>query len=370
MSKDYYNTLGVPENASKEEIKKSFRTLAKQYHPDRNQGDKKAEQHFKEISEAYDVLGDDKKRQQYDMMRKYGAFGGGAGFDPRTAGAGGFDFSQAGQSFRFEDLGGFGTFADIFSSIFGGEDLFGRAGRKRRPRPTRGNDLALRLSVGFEEAIHGTSKTIVLNKSSSCNLCHGTGEEPGSGRQVCPQCGGRGTVSFEHGGFAISRPCPRCLGKGAVPGRPCRRCNGSGRVREKKKLKVKIPAGIEDGGKIRLRGMGNPGTNGGRDGDLIITVNVGKHQQFNRKGSDIHTKIDISYPQAVLGCKVPVKTLAKNISLTIPPGTEHGKMLRLKGLGLSVNGAQGDQYIEVHIIVPKDVTSKQKELLEELAKTL
>jgi len=377
MAKDYYNVLDVPENASRDDIKKSFRTMAKKYHPDRNPGNKAAETKFKEASEAYEVLSDDKKRQQYDTMRKYGAYGGFGGQSPGAGGpGGGFDFSQFKNGARFEDLGGMGPFADLFSSIFGGEDLFGRmrAGQGRRtyrsPRPTRGSNLAIRLTVSFEEAVSGTSKIIILNKPVSCKVCNGTGDEPGSSRKTCDQCGGRGTVSFAQGGFAISRPCPKCLGKGVIPGSPCRRCRGSGRVKEKKKVRVKIPAGISDGGRIRLRGMGNPGSNGGQSGDLIITVSTGKHQQFDRRGDDIYSTIEITYPQAVLGAKVPVKTLSKTVNLTIAPGTTHGTKLRLKGMGLAVNGSQGDQYVEVHIIIPKETTPHQKELLEELAKTM
>ncbi|UCD94326.1 MAG: molecular chaperone DnaJ, partial [Candidatus Zixiibacteriota bacterium] len=367
---DYYNTLGVPENAPKDEIKKSFRALAKKYHPDRNKGDKGAESRFKEISEAYEVLSDDKKRQQYDVMRKYGAFGGAGGFDPRTAGTGGFDFSQFGKTFRAEDLGGFGPFADLFSSIFGGEDLFSRARGERKSRPRRGNDLAIRLSVSFDEAIAGAGKIIRMSKPVACGVCGGTGDEPGSRQKICRQCGGRGTVTFAQGAFSIARPCPKCLGKGVIPGKTCARCGGSGRVKEKKTIKVKIPAGVEDGSKIRLRGMGNPGTNGGPSGDLIITVNTGKHQQFQRKGSDIYSEVEISYPRAVLGTKIAVKTLTKTVNLNVPPGTKHGTLLRLKGMGLSVDGEQGHQFIEIHIGVPIDVTPEQKELLEKFERTL
>ncbi|SYZ73644.1 chaperone Hsp40, co-chaperone with DnaK [Candidatus Zixiibacteriota bacterium] len=363
MSKDYYNVLGVAENASEEEIKKSFRKLAKQYHPDRNKGNKQAEEKFKEISEAYDVLGDKQKRQQYDMMRRYG------GFDPRQAGqAGGFDPNQAG-NFNFEDLGGFGSFADIFSSIFGGEDLFGR-GRQSRPRPSRGNDLSLNLEIGFSEAISGTKKTIAMNRPEICPVCAGSGAEPGTGQTTCSQCGGRGTVNYAQGGFSVSRPCPKCLGKGVLPGKPCHNCGGSGQTRMRKKIAINIPAGIEDGGKVRLRGLGNPGSNGGPNGDLIITVNVKKHQQFERKGNDIYTKVHISYPQAVLGARIPVHTLTKDVNLTIPPGTAPGTMLRLKGQGLAVNGSNGDQFVEVQIDILKDLTPEQRELLEKLAKTL
>lgn len=369
MPKDYYSVLGVPENASKEDIKKSFRSLAKKFHPDRNQGDKSAEARFKEISEAYDILGDDQKRNQYDTMRKYGDFGG--GFDPRQAGRAGYGSSQFGNGFRFEDLGGFGSFADIFSSIFGGEDLFRGQGRKRRaPQPHRGADLSLKLNISFNEAVNGTSKTIRMNKPVSCEVCGGTGEQKGSGQKICPQCNGRGTVSYGQGGFSISRPCPRCLGKGMIPGVPCPRCGGSGRIRESKKIKIKIPAGIDDGGVVRLRGLGNPGVNGGRDGDLLITVNVNKDQQFERRGNDIYTTVEVSYPQAVLGAKVPVKTLTRTVNINIKPGTAHGTKLRLKGMGLSVNGVVGDQYVEVHIKVPSNITPRQKELLEELQKTM
>ncbi len=380
MSKDYYNILGVAENASKADIKKSFRTLAKKYHPDRNQGDKTAEEKFKDISEAYDVLNDEKKRQQYDMMRKYGgSYAGASGPGGFGGGAGGFDFSNMGNgSFRAEDLGGFGSFADIFSSIFGSHGGPGgmggqaRPGRGQRQQPTaaRGNDLALKLEVSFEESISGVKKTIALNKPESCKACSGTGAEPGSSQQSCPQCGGRGTISTAQGGFSVSRPCPRCLGRGITPGQTCRVCNGTGSTKVKKKVAVNIPTAVEDGAKIRLRGLGNPGRNGGQNGDLLVTVTVKKHQQFERKGQNIYTSVELSYPQAVLGCKVPVKTLTKTISLSIPAGTEHGTKLRLKGMGLALNGTKGDQYVEINIVVPKKVRAKQKKILEELQEEL
>lgn len=376
MSKNYYEILGVPENASKDDIKKAFRTLAKKHHPDRNKGDKTAEARFKDISEAYDVLGDDSKRRQYDDMRRFGGFGG-AGFDPRSTGFGPGGFGRGGATFNFENLQGFGSFADIFSSIFGGEDVFaGRGGmgartaQTRRTSPKRGNNWSIKLNVAFDEAVRGAIKTLVLHKPSSCKVCGGSGNERGSGQQVCTECGGRGVVVFGQGGFSISRPCPKCFGKGTMPGQPCRKCGGRGIVREKQKVKIKIPAGIDDGGRIRLRGMGYPGENGGQNGDLIITVSTEKHQEFKREGKDIYTNVEITFPQAVLGAKVPVNTLAQKINLTIPPGTEHGTVLRLKGLGLAVEGTKGDQFVTVHIKVPKKVTDKQRELLEELAETL
>lgn len=376
MSKDYYSVLGVSETASKDEIKKAFRKLAKKYHPDRNKGDKNSESKFKDVSEAYEILGNDQKRQQYDQMRKYGAFAG-TGPQGGSFGGGGFDFSQFGRGRRegFGDSGGFGSFADIFSSIFGGEDIFGQAqggpgARRGKPSPSRGSNLHLTLHVSFREAANGTAKTIVLNKPVACGTCYGKGTEPGTGQSVCSECNGRGTVSFSHGNFAVSRPCPRCFGKGVINEKACHTCGGSGRTREKRKIKVRIPAGIEDEGRIRLRGMGNPGKNGGHDGDLIITVAVKKDQQFERDGSDIHTKVYVSYPDAALGGKVPVKTLNRNLNLTIPPGTKSGTKLRLKGMGLSVSGSTGDQYVEILIDVPEDLSDRQKELLEELRKTL
>jgi len=371
MPKDYYSVLGVAENASADEIKKAFRTLAKKYHPDRNRDDKAAEDRFKEVSEAHEVLGDAEKRRQYDTMRKYGgAFAGAEG----NQGFGGFDFSQFGRGggggFRAEDLGGFGSFADIFSSIFGGEDMSRSSSRgRRRPGRMRGGNLAVTLNITFDEAIAGTRKIIVLNKPTACQVCGGSGTEAGSRRTVCPQCGGRGTVSFAQGAFAVSRPCPRCLGRGVLQGKACRACGGSGQTRSKKKIRIKIPAGIDNGGKIRLRGMGSPGRNGGPDGDLIVTVAVQKHQQFERKGNDIYTKVDISFPQAVLGDKIAVKTLTRDIKLTIPPGTKAGTVLRLKGQGLALEGSQGDQFVEIGIAVPEKVTPRQRELLEEMAET-
>jgi len=368
MPKNYYDILGVPETASKDDIKKAFRRLAMKYHPDRNPNDTEAEKKFKDASEAHEILSDDQKRQQYDTMRKYGAYDQGTGFGQSSPG---FDPSQFRSRFRFDDLGGFGSVADIFSSLFGGEDIFGQAtAGGRRRRPSRGKDLLIRLSIDLREAVSGTTRTIVLKKPVTCPDCGGSGHDAAHGQQVCPECQGRGSVSFVHGGFSISRPCPRCLGKGVVDYRPCQTCRGEGAIKKKTKIKVKIPAGIEDKGRVRLRGMGYPGSNGGSKGDLIIAVNVKPDQKFHRSGKDIHTTVSISFPQAVLGARVPVKTLSKTVNVTIPPGTEHGTKLRLKGLGLSVNGSTGDLYVEAHIKVPRSVNDEQRRVLEELAKVI
>jgi len=308
MSKDYYKALGVAENATEDEIKKAFRKLAKQYHPDRNKGDKKAEEKFKDISEAYDVLGDKNKRQQYDTMRKYGTFTGGPSFDPRYSG--GFDSSQFERFFRFERSEGADIFEELFGSIFGARRGAGsRSGpRPRQPRRVDGRDANVTATITFMEAVRGTTKTIIA-------------KNPG------PQ-GNR------------------------------------------RKIRVRIPTGIEDGGKIRLRGMGFPGRDGGGNGDLIVTVKVEKDQKFERKGNDIYTKVLVDYPTAALGGKVQAHTLTRKISLNIPPGTTSGTKLRLKGMGIAVDGVAGDQYVEIIVDVPKNLTDEQKQLLEQLKKTM
>ena len=310
MAKDYYDALGVKDNATQDDIKKAFRTLAKKYHPDRNKGDAAAEAKFKEISEAYDTLSDPKKKEQYDMMRKYGAFAGagqGQGANP-FGGPGGFDFSdfmnrgEGFQTFRYGGFGDAGGFDDILSQLFGGRggSPFGaqRGRRGRRAQPMKGADIASTLTVTFMEAVKGTRRMIQLEG-------------------------------------------------------------------QKKKLSVKIPAGIENGGKIRLAGQGQPGPPGGQNGDLIITVRVMPDQQFTRKGNDVYSKVEVSFKEAILGTKKQVKTLTKTIMLTIPSGTQPGTSMRLKGQGLSVGGAQGDMFVEIHVMIPKTLTEEQKKLLEE-----
>jgi len=308
MAKDYYVTLGVGENATTEEIKKVYRKLAKKYHPDRNKGDKNAEARFKEVTGAYEVLKDEKKRAEYDMMRKYGAFAGGAhagGFDPRDFC--GLDFSQFGGGGRWTfrtggagspgDVHGFGNLEDIISSFLGGRGGGGFESM-RQAGPQRGADLVTRLQISFIEAVKGTRRIIRL---------------PGVNR----------------------------------------------------KLSVKIPAGIDDGGKVRLRGQGEPGLYGGRNGDLIIMVEVMPDQHFERKGNDIYSTIEILFTEAIKGCKKNVKTLTRTVSLTIPPGTQPGTKLRLKGMGLAVSGSKGDQYVEIKVTIPKTLTEKQRRLIEE-----
>lgn len=383
--KDYYETLGVGETATADEIKKAYRRLAKKYHPDSNQGDPKAADRFKEINEANEVLSDPKKRKQYDDMRHFASagYGGGGtyqGFDindllgqfsrggarrGRAAGQG-TQGGQGGQTFTFEDLGG-GGFGDIFSSIFD------RGGRFRQERygPQRGDDLYAEAEVPFDLAVKGGKTVVAVSKSDTCDRCRGTGAEPGSQVSACPQCGGSGMIPVSQGGFAVSRPCPRCYGRGEIVSQPCARCAGTGQVSGLKRLSVTIPRGIEDGGKIRLRGQGQPGTSGGPPGDLIIQVKVAGDRFFTRRGANVYCDVRINLAQAVLGSKIRVRTLGdKKALLKIPPGTQPGTTLRLKGLGAEVGGKVGDQLVTINVEIPARLDPESRKLVERLAENL
>ncbi len=358
--KDLYKILGIAENASPEEIKKQYRKLAKKYHPDKNRGNKAAEAKFKDISEAADILSDTKKRQQYDQMRQFatGGFGGG-GFDPQQFGSRG--------GFRFEGSpGGLGGFADIFSTIFG--DGFGaEAGRGNIPR--KGADIHGSLAVTFDEAVKGIKKTITISGPQACTVCNGTGAEPSSKTTNCPDCGGTGQISTALGGFAINRTCPRCMGRGRIIGRTCSTCGGTGNIKDKRKLAVSIPAGIENRQQIRLTGQGTPGSGGAPTGDLILTINVGEDPHFERRGKDVYTVAQINLGQALLGGKTSVRTLQGKVALKIPPGTKNGTVLRMKNLGVQQNGVRGDQYVTIDVEMPKDMTAEEKELVKKLARS-
>ena len=374
---DYYKALGVSETASKDEIKKVYRKLAKQYHPDANPNDSQAEAKFKEVSKAYSVLSDPKNREQYDMMRKYGAsFGADGG---PSGGAQGFSFddimSQFGNGRRAgfggrSQSSGFGSFADIFSSLFGDQSLGGFGGGARtqqRATPRKGKDILTDIEIPFEEAVKGGTKTIKINVEQACDKCSGSGVTPGSKAATCPECQGRGTVTFSHGSFSVSRPCPRCLGRGQIIGSPCRKCSGTGKVFGPKTVKINIPEGIESGKKIRLKGLGQPGINGGSPGDLYLKINVSGHQYFWREGNNINCRVPINLKQAVLGGKIKVRTLVNQVELKIPPGTSPGQKFRLKGAGLAINGDKGDQFVEVKVEIPINLTQEQKELFEKFA---
>jgi molecular chaperone DnaJ len=369
--KDFYQILGVPESADDIVIKKSYRNLAKKYHPDANPGNKQAENKFKEISEAYDVLSDKQKRSQYDQVRRYGASGF-EGFSGRRAqpgaGAGG---SQGG--FNFDDLssmfgeqGGFGSFADIFSSIFGeGAGVFG--GRQAN-RPMAGEDLYSEITVPFSTAAKGGAVNVRVSMTERCPVCQGSGAKPGSKPRACPECQGRGVISYMQGSFSVSRPCPKCLGRGQIIAEPCLNCRGTGSVRQPHEIAVKIPSGIESGKNIRLKGLGNPGANGGPSGDLYLRVNINKNEFFWREGYNIHCRVPITILQAAHGAKIRVRTIAdKKVEVKIPPATKAGTRLRLRGLGLALDGQKGDQIVEIDIKKPEKITDEERKLYEELA---
>jgi molecular chaperone DnaJ len=367
--KDYYSTLGVSKGASANDIRKAYRNLAKKYHPDRNPNDKTAEEKFKQVQEAYDVLGDETKRKQYDQMRD-GAFAGfrrgPGGFQEYTARPGG------GAQFNFEDLSGFGDLGDLFSSIFGsaGGPRGGR-GRGAPYGPTKGEDLSAEIEVPFEMAVSGGKTTFQISREEECPRCSGSGAEPGSGTQTCPTCQGRGHIATSQGAFSISRPCPTCLGRGAVGGSACSRCGGAGAVASARSISVTIPPGVSDGSKIRVAGQGQKGAQGGPPGDLILTVRVRPHPKFERKGSDIFSEVSINLAQAVLGARVQVDTLDGPVNLRIPPGIQPGKKLRLKSRGVKKlhSAGRGDHYVTVNVKIPEKLSESEKEAFTRFADT-
>ncbi len=353
MKRDYYEVLGVARNASKQEIKSAYRKKAVAHHPDRNKGDKEAEEKFKEAAEAYSVLSDDDKRAHYDRFGHAATQGNGAG------GFGGFDPET------------FGDFSDILGDFFGFGDIFG-GGRSRRSRASRGNDLRYDLTVEFEEAVFGFSPKIKVKKAETCSDCNGTGADPAHGAETCSACGGQGQVRFQQGFFTVSRACGTCQGTGKIIKVPCNTCRGTGRVQKEKVLEIKIPAGVETGNKLRVTGEGEPGSNGGPPGDLYVFISVKEHPFFTRRGETIYCRIPVTIAQASLGATVKVPTIKGEEKLRIPAGTQSGTVFRIKGHGaVSINGRnKGDQHVTVVVKTPVKLTERQKELLEELDKEL
>jgi molecular chaperone DnaJ len=363
-SKDFYKVLGVSEKADKDEIRKAYRKLAKEYHPDANQGDPKAADRFKEIGEAYQVLSNADKRKQYDQMRKMEAFGFRGGRPGAPSGGRAEDFSPGGGSFSFEDLGGLGGLGDLFSSIF---DRSRREGAGPAG-PRKGQNVEYVVEVGFQTAARGGKISVSVPITEECATCTGTGAKPGTPVNRCKECGGSGTVSFGQGGFAVKRPCPACMGRGSAPEVPCISCGGAGAVRQNRKIQVTVPQGVETGSKIRLSGQGERGAGGGEPGDLILTFKVKPHRFFRRDGLDIHVTVPINVAQAMLGTKIRVRTIhGKHVVLKVPPGTQSGTRFRIPGQGVTRGGRSGNQYVEVKVEIPDALTDEGKEKVRELA---
>jgi molecular chaperone DnaJ len=368
---DFYAVLGVPASATQDEIKKQYRKLAAKHHPDKNPNDPKAADTFKAISEAYQTLGDAEKRKQYDQMRQLGAFGGFGGA-PRGAGtrsAGGP--SAGGPNVRFEefDIGGLGGLGDIFSSMFGGSGGARTGGAGARPRgPQRGQDVESTLEIPFRTAALGGKVPVELDLNEECATCHGTGAAPGARLVTCEECKGRGTISFGQGGFAVNRPCPVCLGRGQVPTERCPTCAGAGVVRTRRKVSITVPAGVDTGTKIRLKGQGGKGTKNGPPGDLLITFNVAPDRFYKREGTDLIAPVPINIAQATLGSRVSVKTLdGTKVAIRIPPGTASGKRFRVRGQGIEKDGTKGDLIVQVEVAVPEKLTPEQEEAMKAFA---
>ena len=374
QTKDFYSVLGVGSGASQDEIKKAYRKLAKKYHPDANASDPKAAERFKEISEANNVLSDPEKRKQYDEMRRLGAFDGGfggfgGGRSTRGAGARGGAGGGTSQTINFQDfdIGGLGGLGDLFSSMFGG----GEDRRTARPSgPEKGQTVEANLDIPFRTAARGGKVPIELEVSEECPTCHGSGAAPGASLKICPECNGRGVISFGQGGFAVNRPCPVCLGRGQVPTEPCPTCNGNGEIRARRKVLINVPPGVDTGSKIRLKGQGGKGTRNGPSGDLIITFNVQPDKFFRRDGLDVIATVPLNIAQATLGTKISVRTLdGKKVALKIPPGTPSGKRFRVRGQGIEKGDKKGDLIVEVSIQVPEKLSEEQERMMKEFAES-
>ncbi len=362
FEKDYYQVLGVAKNATHAEIKKAYRKLAQKYHPDANPGNQSAEERFKEISAAYDVVGDEEKRKRYDQVRDMATsgFGGAGGGFPGGFPGGGF---PGGARVRVEDLGDLGDLSDLFGGLFGG----GRRGRSRtRSRVAHGADLETDVTVTFDDAMRGTTVPVRIQGPAPCATCGGNGAAPGSAPVTCPQCGGSGEIAVNQGLFQMEQPCPRCHGTGRAVEQACPTCGGTGSERRTRSVQVKVPAGVKDGARIKLAGRGEPGPAGAAGGDLYVRVHVRPHRFFGRKGSDLTVEVPITYPEAALGANIHVPTPDGPVTMKVPAGTPSGKTFRLKGKGAPRRNGTGDLLVTVNVDVPGKLSKDQRELLRQL----
>jgi molecular chaperone DnaJ len=359
--KDYYEILGVNKNAGINDIKKAYRKLARKYHPDLNPGDKASEQKFKEINEAHETLKDPEKRKQYDLYGSLGAHANaGAGGGRNGSNFEGFDFNSSGNS----------SFGDIFETIFGNVGDPRPHGGRRGRQAERGEDLLYSMNLNFMDAANGIETAIQVSHKLACAACKGKGTDPGSKQSTCPTCSGRGRVQKQSGFMKFGSICPNCGGSGVLPGAPCRACGGDGRVETTSRLRVRIPAGVDNDSKVRIAGKGNAGRDGGPEGDLIITIHVSPHKVFRRNGHDLEMSLPVTYAEAALGAKIEIPTLEGSSLFKVPPGTASGQKLRLKGKGI-VNPKtreNGDLYVEIRIVPPSTKDLKVRELLKEIEK--
>jgi molecular chaperone DnaJ len=353
FEKDYYAVLGVAPGATDKELSRAYKKLAKQHHPDANAGSPAAEERFKEVSGAYDVLGDPEKRKEYDEVRRMVASG---------VGPGGFQFDV-----DFDQGGGLG---DLLGNLFGGRA--GRGGRRSARGPQRGQDLETELHLSFEDAVRGVTSAVRFRADAQCSTCHGSGAAPGTSPETCPECHGSGAIAVDQGRFSFSEVCPTCAGRGQVVPTPCPTCHGRGVEVRPREVKVRIPAGVNDRQRIRVKGRGGAGANGGPPGDLYVIVNVSSHPLFGRSGKDLTVRVPVTFAEAALGANVKVPTLEGQVTVKIPPGTPSGKVLRVRGEGVrgdeSKNGGKGgDLLVTIDVVVPTELDDRQREAVEALA---
>lgn len=360
--RDYYEVLGVEKSADQDTIKKAYRKLAVKYHPDRNPGDKEAEEKFKEATEAYEILSDEEKRPIYDQ---YGF----AGLDGMGGmGGGGAQYSHAFHDFSDLFGGAGGGFSDIFDSIFGGGFSGGSSRGGRSSGPASGASLRYDLHIQFKDAVYGTNADIHFKHNESCEVCKGTGAAAGASKKTCPTCGGMGQVRQGNGFFTIQQTCPKCGGKGTTIDKPCSNCRGSGIQEKSKQMSLKIPAGVDNGKRIVIRGQGDAGENGGAAGDLVVVLHVESHPLFERDGNDLYCAVPVTLAQAALGCEITITALdGKKVTIKVPDGTSNGKLLRIKGEGVPISGSsrKGDLYVKIMVQVPTHLSGKQKDLLKQ-----